>query len=173
MNLYLIGYRCTGKTSVGDALGKKLNCPVLDADLELVDEQKRTIQQIVDEDGWDGFRQLESTVLKRLSGLDRHVIATGGGVILNEENIAVMKSSGISVWLRAAPETIYRRMVGDEQSEAFRPALTDKGLYEEIEETLSARRPLYKKAMDYEIHTDTVSIDDVSRRIIDCLDNKW
>lgn len=173
MNIYLIGYRCTGKTSVGEALGKKLACPVLDADLELVAEQKRSIQQIVDRDGWDTFRQIETAVLKRLSGLDRHVIATGGGVILKEENIAVMKSSGTSVWLKAEPETIYRRMVGDEQTAAFRPALTNKGLYEEIEETLKTRQPLYEKAMDFDIHTDNLRVDEISRRIIARLGDQW
>ena len=94
MNLYLIGYRCTGKTSVSERLGAKLKWPVLDADAELTREQGRTIQEIVDSQGWETFRRMEAQVLCGLSTKDRHIIATGGGVVLNPDNIDIMQRSG-------------------------------------------------------------------------------
>jgi len=93
MNIYLIGYRCTGKSSVGKSLAKILGWSFLDADVELVKEYKITISEIVATEGWESFRKKEKHVLKRLSSLDKHVIATGGGAILDEENVKNMKKS--------------------------------------------------------------------------------
>ena len=161
MNIYLIGYRCTGKTSVGKSLAKKIGWVFLDADIELVNEHGITISEIVATEGWESFRKKEKDVLKRLSSLDKHVIATGGGAILDEENVINMKKSGISIWLRATPETVKDRILKDETTEDSRPSLTSKGLMEEIEETLIYRKPFYEKAMDFFVDTDNLDIENV------------
>jgi shikimate kinase len=161
MNIYLIGYRCTGKSSVGKSLAKILGWSFLDADVELVKEYKITISEIVATQGWESFRKKEKDVLKRLSSLDKHVIATGGGAILDEENVTNIKKSGISIWLRATPETVKNRILKDETTEDSRPSLTSKGLMEEIEETLIYRNPFYEKAMDFFLDTDNIDIEDV------------
>ncbi|MBW2165654.1 MAG: shikimate kinase [Deltaproteobacteria bacterium] len=144
MNIYLIGYRCTGKSSAGKSLAKILGWSFIDADVELVKEYKITISEIVATEGWKSFRKKEKHVLKRLSSLDKHVIATGGGAILDEENVKNMKKSGVSIWLRATPETVKDRILKDETTEDSRPSLTSKGLMEEIEETLIYRNCGYR-----------------------------
>ncbi|MEE8553280.1 MAG: shikimate kinase, partial [Desulfobacterales bacterium] len=84
MNIFLIGYRCTGKTSVGRSLAKSLGRPFLDVDSELVKEQDLNISEIVRKQGWNVFREIESDIIKRVCALDDHVAATGGGAVLND-----------------------------------------------------------------------------------------
>ncbi|HUV50190.1 MAG TPA: shikimate kinase [Anaerolineae bacterium] len=166
MNIYLTGYRCTGKTSVGKSLAQALEWSFIDADLELVARYGMTIAEIVSKEGWGSFREKEKAVLRRLSLLDKHVVATGGGVILDIENVEQMKKSGTIIWLKATPETIKERILQDQNTEDLRPSLTSKGLVEEIEETLLARKPLYESAMDFSIDTDNRGIDDICSTIM-------
>ncbi len=169
MNIFLIGYRCTGKTCVGKSLAQALGWSFIDADLELVDKHGMTISEIVSKEGWSSFREKEKAIVKRLSILDKHVVATGGGVILDIENVEQMKKSGTIIWLKATPETIKERILQDRNTEELRPSLTSKGLVEEIEETLLDRKPLYESAMDFSVDTDSRSIDDICDMIIEKL----
>ena len=169
MNIFLIGYRCTGKTCVGKSLARVLGWSFIDADLELVDKHGMTISEIVSKEGWSSFREKEKAIVKRLSVLDKHVVATGGGVILDIENVEQMKKSGTIIWLKATPETIKERILQDQNTEELRPSLTSKGLVEEIEETLLDRKPLYESAMDFSVDTDNRSIDDICSKIMEKL----
>lgn len=170
MIIYLIGYRCTGKTSVGKKLAKKFGWPFVDADLALVEKYQTTISEIVSTQGWDSFREKETLVLKTLSNLDNHVIATGGGVILKKENVECMKKSGVIIWLKANRENIKKRMLEDQNTQDQRPSLTSKKLDDEIKETLSSRNPLYEDAMKFSVDTDDLSVDGVCETIIQRLD---
>lgn len=158
MNIFLIGYRCTGKTSVGKSLAEKLGWSFLDADVRLVETYGSSISKIVADEGWDGFRSKEKTITEVLCKLDTHVLAMGGGVILKKENVENMKKSGIVIWLAATPETIKNRIVKDQNTDEYRPALTEKGLVEEIEGVMEERTPLYENAMDFSIATDADGI---------------
>ena len=172
MNIFLIGYRCTGKTSVGRSLAKSLGRPFLDADSELVKEQDLNISEIVRKQGWNAFREIESDIIKRVCALDDHVVATGGGAVLNDMNVKHMKRSGKLVWLKATPETIKKRILQDKNTKDFRPPLTSKGSVEEIRETLLNRNPFYEKAMDFNVDTDDIGIDEVCHAIIKKLNDK-
>ena len=170
-NLFLIGYRCTGKTSVGRSLAAASDWPFLDADSELVRECGMTIDVMVEKYGWPFFREKERCIIKKLSALGNRVVATGGGVVLDPRNVKLLKETGVVVWLRASAETIKQRILEDRMTESQRPALTSKGLakglLEEIDETLHNRAPLYRDAMDFRIDTDEFSIDEVCRIIVD------
>jgi shikimate kinase len=170
MIIYLIGYRCTGKTSVGKRLAKKFGWPFVDADLALVEKYQTTISEIVSTQGWDSFRDKETDVLKTLSNLDNHVIATGGGVILKKENVECMKKRGVIIWLKANRENIKKRMLEDQNTQDQRPSLTSKKLDDEIKETLLSRNPLYEEAMEFSVDTDDLSVDGVCETIIQRLD---
>jgi shikimate kinase len=165
MNIYLIGYRCTGKTTVGKLLSQKLSWPMLDSDVELVKEQKRPIAEIVEKEGWPSFRSIEKEIIRKLSRLNHHVIATGGGAVLDPENVGIMRTTGKVIWLTALPETIARRMADDKSTGNNRPALTDRGIFDEIEETLNFRNPLYEGAMDFSIETDAMTIEEICELI--------
>lgn len=166
MNIYLIGYRCTGKSSAGKLLAGDLGMKFIDADVELVNRSKKSISEIVDTSGWNGFREMEKNVIRELSALEKHVVATGGGAVLDNDNVKCMKKTGIIVWLRATPSTIKERIIKDSGTKDFRPALTSKGIVEEVEQILLTRNQYYEKAMDFYIDTDYLDVNGVCRDII-------
>jgi shikimate kinase len=166
-NIYLTGYRCTGKTSTGQLLSKKLGWDFVDADDMLVKDAEMTVAEIVERFGWDDFRNRESRILKSISRTTRKVVATGGGVILRDENIETMRDTGTVVWLKASVETIAARMVSDVKTDDQRPGLTDKGPVREIEETLEIRLPMYMKAMDFAVNTDGKTLQSICDEILE------
>ena len=101
------------------------------------------------------------SVLQQVCTVGRRVVATGGGIVLDGDNVILMKGNGRIIWLRASPETIKVRMVQDRDSEAFRPALTSTDSISEIEETLAKRAPLYKQAMNFFVDTDHREVDEI------------
>lgn len=170
MNIYLIGYRCTGKSTVGRSLATQLAWPFIDADEELVKKYNQTISDIVAGEGWASFREKEKTILKSLSRLDHHIIATGGGVVMDADNVRMMRNSGMVIWLQAAVATIEKRMAGDAKTADQRPALTGVALKQEIEKTLEERQALYQQAMDTTVQTDALTIEEICRIIIARMD---
>lgn len=165
-NIFLIGYRCTGKSVVGKLLSEKLGWPFIDTDSLLVSESGISIQEIVETHGWDTFRKMEHVIVNQVCILNRRVVATGGGVVLNEANVNLMRRNGKIVWLMALPETIKSRMMRDQDTAAFRPALTPKDSFSEIDEMLIQRDPLYMQAMDFCVQTDGRKIDEICDEIV-------
>ena len=172
MNIFLIGYRCTGKTTIGKSIAAAIDWSFVDADTMLVGECGKPIKEIVDTEGWEAFRRMERSTLKQICTEDRQVVATGGGVVLDKANIKAMKTSGMVIWLDATAETIQKRMLQDKNTGNFRPALTDKGRMEEIEDMLLKRNPYYESACDFSIHTDDVPVNEISAIIIQRLKDK-
>jgi len=166
MNIFLIGYRCTGKTTVGRSLAKRLERLFFDTDLELVKEQGINISDIVSKRGWAAFREIEKRVIQCACERDNQVVATGGGAVLDEDNVKRMKDSGVIVWLKADISTIEKRIIEDNTTRDFRPSLTSKGSVEEVRETLLTRNPFYERAMDFFVDTDFMDIEAVCDTII-------
>ena len=157
MNIYLVGYRCTGKSSVGRRLASSLGRAFADTDSLVVEQAGKEIAAIVETDGWAYFRRLEKACLLAVAAKHRQVVATGGGIVLDAHNVQTMKASGIIVWLTAAPDIIRQRMRTDIQSEHQRPALTNRSATDEIERVMEERRPLYQTASNIAIDTDRAS----------------
>ena len=149
MNLVLIGYRATGKTSVGRLLSEKLGRPLIDTDDMIQDNAGRTIPEIVEHSGWDHFRKLEKEAVKEAGALDRRIIATGGGVVLDPENTAALRASGYVIWLKASVEAIQTRLAKDD----FRPPLEGKDSSKEVAGILVARRAAYEGAAHVSLDT--------------------
>jgi len=147
MNIFLIGYRCSGKTSVGKSLAKKLGLSFFDTDSELAKEHGMNISEIVSKQGWNIFREMEKAVIKRSCAFDNYVVATGGGAVLDIENV------------------IKKRILQDKDTKDLRPALTSKGFVEEIEGTLLSRNQHYENAMDFYIDANSVGINEVCNAI--------
>ena len=166
MNIFLIGYRCSGKTKAGKSIAGILNRQFIDTDLKVVKEEGMTISEIVDKKGWEFFRKKESEVLKKVCNHDNQIVATGGGVVLKKENIVNMKKNGTIVWLKATFSTVKKRILLDSKTKDFRPSLTSKELDKEIKETLLLRKPYYEKAMDFFIDTDNLDIDGVCNAVL-------
>ena len=166
MNLFLIGYRCTGKTTIAKYLAATLDWSFVDADMMLVREGGKQIEDIVATEGWEAFRRRERSTLRQICKKNRQVVATGGGVVLDADNVKVMRASGIIIGLGATAETIRQRMLQDQKTGAFRPALTDKGPLAEIEDMLSERGPYYEHASDFFISTDGIPLVGIAQTIL-------
>jgi shikimate kinase len=170
-NLFLIGYRCTGKTSAGRMLAAKRGLTFVDSDRVITAEIGCSIAEFIAANGWAAFREKERHVIARLSKMDRQVVAAGGGAVLATENVARMKSSGTVIWLQASPGAIRQRMQGDTGTAANRPALTGQGCLKEIAAVLDERKPLYAGAAHYRIDTDDMNTDEVAEKIIEIIDD--
>jgi shikimate kinase len=166
VNLYLVGYRCTGKTIVGRLLSDAMGWTFVDMDNELVVETGIPIEDIVASKGWEHFRDIEARLLKRLSETKSQVIATGGGVVTVSSNVTAMRATGKVVWLQASPAAIAERMVADKNTVLQRPPLHGQDSLTEIEDILRERLHLYKQAMDFQVDTDGLSPTDVANRIL-------
>lgn len=166
MNIVLIGYRGTGKSTVAKILGQRLKRRVISTDAEIVKEAGQSIPHIVEQFGWDHFRRLETEMCQKLTGQDNLIIDTGGGLILKEENVKILHTKGKIFWMTASVETIISRISGDMQ----RPSLSGtKSFVEEVQEILAERTPKYQAAADHLIPTDQISPDQIADAILSFL----
>jgi shikimate kinase len=166
--LFLIGYRGTGKTTVARHLAERLGWKWIDADEFLESRYGSTIGHIFENEGEAVFREHEAAALKDFCNLRQHVIGTGGGVVLRDENRKRLQGAGKVVWLTADPLTIWRRLQLDPTTTARRPALTGGGLAE-VEELVRIREPLYRSCAHLTISTADISPPEVAAAIIDQL----
>lgn len=142
--LFLIGPRGSGKSSVARLLAERLGYHWIDADALLESHAGRSIRELFASEGEAGFRRRETALLGELCGLDRHVIATGGGVILRPENRDRLRAAGHVVWLTADVETLWRRIDGDATTAERRPNLLGGGR-DEVARVVATREPLYRQ----------------------------
>lgn len=153
----LVGYRGTGKSTVGRLLAERTGRAFLDVDAEIVARAGRTIRAIFEESGEPVFRDLEEAVVRDLTAAHPGaVLGTGGGTILREANRKALRSFGLVAWLRAGADELARRLEADAITREHRPALTSKGTLEEIVEVLAFRTPFYEEvahvAVDAQSH---------------------
>jgi shikimate kinase len=161
MSVVLIGYRGSGKTTVGKRLADQLWQPFVDTDTLVVRKAGRSIREIFDEQGEPGFRELESQAVREALLLREHVISLGGGALLREENRAALKASGHKViHLKCDAEELHKRITADPDTAAARPDLTAAGGIDEVRELLAAREPTYRAAMTAELDVTRLSPQD-------------
>lgn len=161
--LALVGYRGTGKSTVGRLLADRLDRPFVDADREIEARAGRTIRAIFAEQGEPAFRDLEELVLAELADLPGAILAAGGGAVLRASNREALRRVGFVVRLLADPDAIARRIEADPSE---RPALTILGTLGEIRRVLIEREPLYREAADAEVDTDGRSPEQVADAVI-------
>jgi shikimate kinase len=166
MNIVLIGYRCTGKTTLGRLLAEKLGWPLVDTDTLIQQRAGKSIKEIVAAGGWPAFRRMECEVIADVAAGDRQVISAGGGAILDEGNRKALRAGGHVVLLTASPETIWERMKADPKTLAERPNLTDAGGIAEVRKVLADRRAAYQAACHHEAPTDRLLPDEAVARIL-------
>ncbi len=164
MNIVLIGYRGVGKTFIGADLARRLGMEFVDTDDLIEDKSGRRIPDIFSSGGEDEFRRMEKAAVREVSEKDNMVVATGGGAVMDGENVENLKRNGFIVLLEADADTILKRI-----GESDRPRLTGKSRYEEIKYLLDKRMPGYKKAAALSINTAQNSKDNVIEEII----RKW
>lgn len=148
-NLVLIGFMGTGKTSLGKILAEKLGCAFVDLDQKIEQDAGITIPQIFELHGEKYFRELEKKVVAEISQRHGLVIATGGGTVTDEENLRLLKNSGMIVCLTTDAEEIFRRT----ERRGERPVLDGgEDRLQTIKKLLEQRQPFYAQA-DFTIDT--------------------
>ncbi|MGL4307436.1 shikimate kinase [Cetobacterium sp. SF1] len=150
-NIALIGFMGSGKTTVGRILAKYLDMKFIDIDRAICARERKTIPEIFQEKGEEYFRRLERMIIEEESLDNNIVIATGGGVIIDNENIKNLKKTSYVVYLDCDVETIYQRVKNNKN----RPLLNVENMYEKIEELYSKRRLLYTISCDLKIEITT------------------
>ena len=157
----------TGKSAVGRELAKKKKWQFVDLD-ELIElKEKRAITDIFAKDGEQYFRKVETKTLKEVAKEKGFVAACGGGIVIDEENIGIMKDSGVIICLKATPGAILKRVLG----QTHRPLLNVKDPKKRIELLLKLRSPYYAKA-DKTIDTSKLSLKEVVGKISKVIANK-
>lgn len=161
LNLSLIGFMGTGKSSVGRFAAEQLGFTFLDTDEMIEERTGKTITQIFAQHGEPVFRALEKDLLKDLATREQLVISTGGGLAANTENVASLKCHSLVVCLWASPEAIWERVKG----QTHRPLLQAPDPLAKIRELLSVREPFYRQA-DVLVNTEQRSIKEVAQHVI-------
>ena len=159
-NIVLVGFMGTGKTVVARRLAKRLKVKYISVDEMIVEREGKPIKDIFAQRGEGRFRKVESQVVREVAGMKGVVVDAGGGVVLNEENVKRLKSTGTLVCLLARPEVILDRT----KKHAHRPLLNVPDPMAKIKELLEIRAPHYAKA-DYHIDTSDKSIDEVVEEV--------
>lgn len=161
-NIILVGFMGTGKSVVGRLLAKRLKRDFVDLDRMIERQAHQTIAQIFSVEGEAGFRRRESQAVEAVSKLSDHVIAAGGGVVLDEANVERLRRSGRMVCLTARPEVILKRTTALLRT---RPLLSGYPPAPRVEELLRLREPFYAKA-EFTVDTSDCSVSDVVEEIV-------
>ena len=161
-NIVLTGFMGTGKTAVGRELSRLLSMKLVDVDTEIEKSRQMTINEIFKQFGELRFREIETEMIRKLSERKDVIISTGGGAVLRQENVDVLREQGIIVCLMATPETILKRT----SHSSHRPLLQVEDPFGKIKELLDFRRPFYEKA-DIMIDTDGKTPREIAEEIID------
>ncbi len=164
MNIVLFGFMGTGKTSVGKRLAEQLGWTFADMDELIVQREGKSIADLFAQDGEPYFRKLEKTLVAELALGEHQVISTGGGVVLDPENIRRFQSCGLCVCLRANEATILKRV----QENTQRPLLEQGEKTDRIRALLQQRQPLYN-TIPVQIDTTSHSVEEIVRMLSDLL----
>ncbi len=162
MNIALIGFRGTGKTTIARLLAKDMDKRLISTDDEIIKRTNLSISKFVKKYGWNEFRKIESDVISNIIDFDECIIDTGGGVVMKDGNVSTLKKSSLVILLTTDIKTITSRIKKGRE----RPPLTKDNIISEIKEVLKERESMYKNAADYIIDTSNLSPQEVSNLIM-------
>ena len=165
-NIVLIGFMGSGKSTVGRELHQRLGYPLIDMDQMIEESEGKKITEIFKEDGEQAFRDLETQQLEEIGKEtdQRHIISTGGGVIINEGNRELLKKLGYVVWLQAPEEVIYERTSRNQD----RPLLNDSDARERISKLLAEREAWYRESAHLTLDTTGLDSKEIATGILEC-----
>jgi shikimate kinase len=163
-NIVLIGFMGTGKTAVGKRLAGILNMDFYDSDQEIEKVTGMSIAKLFNKHGEIRFRSEEKLMIEKLAKKQNAIIATGGGIVLSDECIELLKSTGFVICLTARPEVIYERV----KRRNNRPLLKKGDTYENIVTLLKEREELYQCA-DFTVDTSNMDFEEIINKILNFL----
>ncbi len=147
--VFLIGMRGSGKSTVGRKLAQLLGYSFVDTDVVFTERQEESIESFVGRAGWESFRQVERTTLLEVAGPGM-VVGTGGGIIINNDNVLFMREAGVVVYLDVPVSVLVQRLTQDRGKES-RPSLTGQDVVEEIRAIYDQRKDLYGNAAHIQV----------------------
>ena len=160
-NIFIIGSMGSGKTSIGKMLAKNNNLSFLDTDHEIIRDCGYSIPDIFEKFGEEYFRELETKQLKKMYGMKNHVISTGGGIILQKQNIELIKDLGIIIFLDISINSQIDRV----KNRKNRPLINDNNLKDNLLSLKKTRDPIYKSISNYIIDVSGKERDQVINEI--------
>jgi len=167
VNVILTGLRGTGKSSVGKVLAQRLNFMFVDTDARIEELAGYRIAAIVAQDGWEHFRALERQVVTQVAAMDQHVVATGGGTLIDAENARLLKTHGVVILLVCELSILQRRLALGSN----RPSLTGQGSAAvELAQVWEERRERYHAVADgmYDVSAESGNVmEDLERKAMD------
>ncbi|SDB07711.1 shikimate kinase [Desulfonatronum thiosulfatophilum] len=160
-NIFLVGLRGSGKSTLGKLLARRLGMTFVDTDEMVVQKNGHSIPEIVASESWEAFRRLESDVLQEVCNEKGQVVATGGGIILAPDNLKRIQQSGTTFYLMTRIPTLLQRLTSS-TARQDRPPLSDLPLEQELIQCNIQRGPLYMCAATHILHTDGVIEDSLA-----------
>ena len=160
--VFLVGPMGAGKTTIGKYLAQQLNLQFADTDTEIEERTGADIPWIFDVEGEDGFRDREQLAVEEMTLWDSVLLATGGGVIMRQENRRVLAARGFVIYLHATVDEQVRRTHRDRR----RPLLQDGDPEEILQNLMIVRDPLYREIADHVIDTDGCSPRTVAQNLV-------
>ena len=160
-NIFLVGPRGVGKSTIGSHLARKLKYDFVDSDTEIEKRTGASISLIFDIEGEEGFRKREAQMIDELTQRRHIVLSTGVGSVLDETSRQNLRSKGYVVYLKASVDILYERL----KKSRNRPLMETDDKKQVIEDLLAEREPLYLAVADITITTDGRSAQDVAREI--------
>jgi shikimate kinase len=164
MNIFLLGYMGSGKTTIGKRLARYCNLTFVDMDTLFEFTYKLTISDFFEKYNEQAFRIIESKLLIEVSIRDNQIIATGGGTPCFYENMNMILTSGKSIYLKASPIVLTRRILSNQTKRPLVSGLDETQLLAKIIKQLTEREQFYSKA-DYTIDTETLNFTDLEQLI--------
>lgn len=162
-NIILVGFMGCGKTSVGRHLAALTGHRFVDTDALIVEKAGLSIPEIFRLQGEDAFRDWESSVLRDLPGVCGVVLATGGGLVLREENQRMLWEIGIPVWLDAQDDVLFSRVSRNRK----RPLLATENPREVFDRLRQERQTVYEKASAFRVDSSDLTHEEVARRVLE------
>lgn len=164
-NIMLIGFMGVGKSTISARLKELLPVEYVEMDALIAGKAGMTIADIFERYGEEYFRDLETGMIKELGNQKNLLVSCGGGAVLRDENVRLMKEGGKIVLLTASPETIYERVKDSKE----RPILNADMSVSHIEELMERRREKYERAADLVVSTDGKNVDEICMEVISML----
>ena len=171
MIISLVGFRGSGKSSVGPLLAERLQMEFVDTDQQIEKNTKQSIPDIFAHQGEEYFRKVEAETLQMIYRKENQVVATGGGAVLNPQTQSLIRARGPVIWLQADAETTLKRIQKDQSAGSVRPALTDLDFQQEIITLLKHRKPVYQKVSHIQIDTVDKTPEKIVTLILQTLDD--
>ena len=159
--IVLLGFMCSGKSTVGESLARRLGWDFLDFDVEIERREERPVSEVIEREGEETFRAMEAALTKEIAQARFLVAAPGGGWITNPELLEAIRPGTLSVWLRVSPPETARRLREDPRE---RPLKSHPDAVSVIAEMLAEREPLYRRA-DLMIPADARTVEEIAFEI--------